>query len=150
MRTAVLRARNGLRVELPERAGARAQTFADPLDAAQTQGYGHRALEGDDLDAAFALPSAAPGQPVSSPAPPWNQAPASHTELSSHVLLAATSGTAQLIGYHDQMTGHPGLGDRRHGKLPTSSPPRPADPDRQRQAGALQNVTSALAAVTVP
>ena len=69
MRTAVLRARNGLRVELPERAGARAQTFADPLDAAQTQGYGHRALEGDDLDAAFALPSAAPGQPVSSPAP---------------------------------------------------------------------------------
>jgi hypothetical protein len=62
-------ASNGLRVELIERAGARAQTFADPLDAAQTQGYGHRALEADDLDAAFALPSAAPGQPVSSPAP---------------------------------------------------------------------------------
>src|SRR5260370_39725142 len=69
VRTVVLRAPSGLRVELIERAGSRAQTFADPLDAARTQGYGHWALEGDDLDAAFALLSAAPGQPVSSPAP---------------------------------------------------------------------------------
>jgi catechol 2,3-dioxygenase-like lactoylglutathione lyase family enzyme len=69
VRTVVLRAPNGLRVELIERAGSRAQTFADPLEAAQTQGYGHWALEVDDLDAAFALLSAAPGQPVSAPAP---------------------------------------------------------------------------------
>ena len=69
VRTVVLRAPGGLRVELIERAGCRPQTFADPLDAAQTQGYGHWALEVDDLDAAFALLSAAPGQPVSSPAP---------------------------------------------------------------------------------
>ena len=68
VRTVVLRAPNGLRLELIERAGCRPQTFADPLDAAQTQGYGHWALEVDDLDAAFALLSTPPGQPVSSPA----------------------------------------------------------------------------------
>jgi hypothetical protein len=89
-------------VEPFERAGSRAQTFADPLDAAQTQGHGHWALEVDDLDAAFALLLAAPGQPVSSPAPPWNRAPASRTELSSHVRLAAATGADQLIGYHDE------------------------------------------------
>jgi catechol 2,3-dioxygenase-like lactoylglutathione lyase family enzyme len=69
VRTVVLRAPNGLRLELIERAGCRPQTFADPLDAAQTQGYGHWAVEVDDLDAAFAALSAAPGQPVSSPGP---------------------------------------------------------------------------------
>jgi catechol 2,3-dioxygenase-like lactoylglutathione lyase family enzyme len=69
VRTVVLRAPNGLRVELIERAGSHPQTFADPLDAAQTQGYGHWALEVDDLDAVFALLSAAPGQPVSTPSP---------------------------------------------------------------------------------
>jgi catechol 2,3-dioxygenase-like lactoylglutathione lyase family enzyme len=69
VRTVVLRARNGLRVELIERAGSRPQAFKDPLDAAQTQGYGHWALEVNDLDAAFALLSTPPGQPVSSPAP---------------------------------------------------------------------------------
>src|SRR5260370_13910138 len=69
VRTVVLRAPSGLRVELIERAGSRAQTSADPLDAARTQGYGHWALEVDDLDAAFALLSAPPGQPVSSPGP---------------------------------------------------------------------------------
>src|SRR5438132_14422506 len=69
VRTVVLRARNGLRVELIERSGFRPQTFSDPLDAAQTQGYGHWALEVDDLDAAFAALSAAPGQAVSSPGP---------------------------------------------------------------------------------
>lgn len=61
MQTAVRHAPQRSAVELIERAGSRAQTFADPLDAAQTQGYGHWALEVDDLDAAFALPSAAPG-----------------------------------------------------------------------------------------
>jgi hypothetical protein len=33
---------SGLRVELIERAGSRAQTFADPAGEARTQGYGHR------------------------------------------------------------------------------------------------------------
>jgi catechol 2,3-dioxygenase-like lactoylglutathione lyase family enzyme len=69
VRTVVLRAGNGLQVELIERAGFRPQTFSDPLDAAQTQGYGHWAVEVEDLDAAFALLSAAPGQAVSPPAP---------------------------------------------------------------------------------
>jgi catechol 2,3-dioxygenase-like lactoylglutathione lyase family enzyme len=69
VRTVVLRAANGLRIELIERSGSRVQTFADPLDAAQTQGYGHWALEVDDLDTAFALLSAAPGQAVSPPGP---------------------------------------------------------------------------------
>jgi catechol 2,3-dioxygenase-like lactoylglutathione lyase family enzyme len=69
VRTVVLRGPNGLRVELIERADSRPQTFADPLDAAQTQSYGHWAIQVDDLDAAFALLSAAPGRPVSPPAP---------------------------------------------------------------------------------
>jgi hypothetical protein len=69
VRTVVLRAPTGLRVELIERAGSRAQTFADPAGGTQTQGYGHWALEVDELNEAFALLSAPPGQPVSSPAP---------------------------------------------------------------------------------
>lgn len=69
VRTVVLRAANGLRVELIERSGSRGQSFADPLDAAQTQGYGHWAVEVDDLDAAFALLSASPGEAVSPPGP---------------------------------------------------------------------------------
>jgi hypothetical protein len=41
---------SGLRVELIERAGSRAQAFADPAGEARTQGYGHRR----DLDAVAA------------------------------------------------------------------------------------------------
>jgi hypothetical protein len=123
VQTAVLHAPQRSAVELIERAGP-PQTFADPLDAAQTQGYGHWAREVDDLDAAFALTSAAPGPAgVVTGARRGTQAPASHTELSSHALLAAARGADQLIGYHDEMMEHPDLGDRRHGKLPMSSPP---------------------------
>jgi catechol 2,3-dioxygenase-like lactoylglutathione lyase family enzyme len=69
VRTVVLRAPNGLRVELIEREGSRAQTFSDPLEAALTQGFGHWALEVQDLDAVFGALSAAGAEPVSAPAP---------------------------------------------------------------------------------
>lgn len=67
VKTVVLRGRNGLRIELIERAGSRAQPFADPLEAALTQGYGHSAIEVDDLDQAFADLAAAGAQAVSPP-----------------------------------------------------------------------------------
>jgi catechol 2,3-dioxygenase-like lactoylglutathione lyase family enzyme len=54
VRTVVLRAPSGLRLELIERAGSTPQPFADPLEAAAHQGLGHWALEVDDLDRAFA------------------------------------------------------------------------------------------------
>jgi catechol 2,3-dioxygenase-like lactoylglutathione lyase family enzyme len=69
VRTVVLSAPNGLRVELIEHAGSQAQTFSDPLEAALTQGYGHWALEVEDLDQTFAALSAADAQSVSPPAP---------------------------------------------------------------------------------
>jgi catechol 2,3-dioxygenase-like lactoylglutathione lyase family enzyme len=54
VRTAVLQAAGGVRVELIERAGsARREVFGDPLDTVLGQGYGHWALEVDDLDGAF-------------------------------------------------------------------------------------------------
>jgi len=69
VRTVVLRAANGLRIELIEREGSTAQTFHDPLEAALTQGYSHWALEVEDLDQTFAALSAVGAQPVSLPAP---------------------------------------------------------------------------------
>jgi catechol 2,3-dioxygenase-like lactoylglutathione lyase family enzyme len=69
VRTVVLRAANGLRVELIEREGSTAHTFKDPLEAALTQGYGHWALEVEDLDQTFAALSALGAEPVSPPAP---------------------------------------------------------------------------------
>jgi catechol 2,3-dioxygenase-like lactoylglutathione lyase family enzyme len=69
VRTVVLRAPNGLRVELIEREGSSAQAFNDPLEAALTQGFGHWALEVEDLDRTFAELSAAGAQSVSPPAP---------------------------------------------------------------------------------
>jgi catechol 2,3-dioxygenase-like lactoylglutathione lyase family enzyme len=69
VRTVVLSAPNGLRVELIEREGSTAQRFSDPLEAALTQGFGHWALEVDDLDQTFADLSAAGAQSVSPPAP---------------------------------------------------------------------------------
>ncbi|MEV8345202.1 VOC family protein [Streptomyces niveus] len=55
VRTVVLEARTGTRVGLIERAGSRrSRDVTDPLDACRDQGYGHWALEVDDLDAAFA------------------------------------------------------------------------------------------------
>ena len=69
VRTVVLRAPNGLRIELIERAGSRAHSSENPLDAALTQGYGHWAIEVDDVEQAFAQLSAAGAQPVSPMAP---------------------------------------------------------------------------------
>lgn len=70
VRTVVLRASNGLRVELIERTGStRAQAFDDPLDASRTQGYGHLALEVNQLDQAFTQLTKAGAQPVWPPAP---------------------------------------------------------------------------------
>ena len=70
VRTVVLRAPNGLRVELIERSGsARPQAFADPLDASRLQGYGHWALEVSHLDQVFAQLIEAGAQPVWPPAP---------------------------------------------------------------------------------
>lgn len=69
VRTAVLRAPNGLRLELIEREGSRSQDFTDPLQASLTQGFGHWALEVDELDDAFAALTSAGADPVSPPAP---------------------------------------------------------------------------------
>jgi catechol 2,3-dioxygenase-like lactoylglutathione lyase family enzyme len=69
IRTVQLRAPNGLRIELIEREGSTPQTFHDPMAAALTQGYGHWALEVDDLDQAYAALSAAGAESVSPPAP---------------------------------------------------------------------------------
>ena len=53
-RTAVLQA-PGIRIELIERAGsARTGTYSDPLDMTRSQGYGHWAVDVDDLATAFA------------------------------------------------------------------------------------------------
>jgi catechol 2,3-dioxygenase-like lactoylglutathione lyase family enzyme len=68
VRTVVLRAPNGLRVELIEREGSTGQTFRDPLETALSQGYGHWALEVEDLDQTFSAVSTAGAQWVSPPA----------------------------------------------------------------------------------
>lgn len=54
IRTVILRADSGLKIELIERGGSTPQEFADPFDGAGTQGYFHWALNVDDLDASFA------------------------------------------------------------------------------------------------
>ncbi|HEV3283483.1 MAG TPA: VOC family protein [Solirubrobacteraceae bacterium] len=69
VRTVVLRAANGLRIELIEREGSTARTFHDPLEAALTRGYGHWALEVEDLDQTFATLSAVGAESVSPPGP---------------------------------------------------------------------------------
>lgn len=70
VRTVVLRASNGLRVELIERIGStRQEAFTDPLDASRLQGYGHWALEVTHLDQAFTTLIEAGAQPVWPPAP---------------------------------------------------------------------------------
>jgi catechol 2,3-dioxygenase-like lactoylglutathione lyase family enzyme len=54
VRTAVLQAAPGIRVELIERGGSeRAGEYSDPLDMTRSQGYAHWAVDVDDLDAAF-------------------------------------------------------------------------------------------------
>lgn len=69
VRTVVLQSGSGVRLELIERSGAsRTRTFADPLDAAATLGFGHWAVSVRDLDAAFAAITAAGGSGVWPPA----------------------------------------------------------------------------------
>lgn len=53
VRSTVLSTRDGLRVELIERAGARHRVSADPLVAAESSGLGHWALQVDDLDGTY-------------------------------------------------------------------------------------------------
>ncbi len=70
VRTVLLRTPRGLRIELIERAGlARADTFEDALDASRARGYGHWAIEVDDLDLACAGLTRAGAELVSPPAP---------------------------------------------------------------------------------
>lgn len=69
VRTAVLRTANGTRIELIERAGsARTRTYTDPMDVLRAQGYGHWALEVEDLDDEYARLTGAGAQPVWPPA----------------------------------------------------------------------------------
>lgn len=68
IRTVILRADNGLKLELIERGGSTPQEFADPYDGAGVQGYFHWALYVDDLTTAFASTIAAGATEVSAPA----------------------------------------------------------------------------------
>jgi catechol 2,3-dioxygenase-like lactoylglutathione lyase family enzyme len=69
VRTAVVQTIGGTRIELIERAGStRPETFADPMDILRAQGYGHWALEVDDLDATYTHLTGAGAQPVWPPA----------------------------------------------------------------------------------
>lgn len=69
VRTVVLRSGSGVRLELIERAGARRdRAYADPLDAANTLGFGHWAVSVRDLDVAFTTIVAAGGAAVWPPA----------------------------------------------------------------------------------
>jgi catechol 2,3-dioxygenase-like lactoylglutathione lyase family enzyme len=55
VRTAVLQAAPGVRIELIERGGSgRTGEYSDPLDMTRSQGYGHWAVDVEDLAAAFA------------------------------------------------------------------------------------------------
>lgn len=68
VRSAILRAANGLKIELIERADSVRQEFADAYDGAATQGYFHWAVYVEDLDNAFATMLAAGAREVSAPA----------------------------------------------------------------------------------
>jgi catechol 2,3-dioxygenase-like lactoylglutathione lyase family enzyme len=68
VRTVVLRAPSGLRIELIERAGSIPDPFSDPLEAALRQGYVHWALEIDELEQVVAELAALGAQIVWPPA----------------------------------------------------------------------------------
>jgi catechol 2,3-dioxygenase-like lactoylglutathione lyase family enzyme len=52
--TAVLQAASGIRIELIQRGGSeRLGEYSDPLDMTRSQGYGHWAVDVEDLDLAF-------------------------------------------------------------------------------------------------
>ncbi|ETK34747.1 VOC family protein [Microbispora sp. ATCC PTA-5024] len=69
IRMALLAGAGRTGIELTERAGSASRHFADPVEAAGTQGYFHWALTVDDLDAAVATAVACGARPVSAPAP---------------------------------------------------------------------------------
>jgi catechol 2,3-dioxygenase-like lactoylglutathione lyase family enzyme len=69
IRTVILQAASGLRLELIERADSSGQEFADAYDGASVQGLFHWALRVDDLDAAFSALVDAGARVVSAPAP---------------------------------------------------------------------------------
>jgi catechol 2,3-dioxygenase-like lactoylglutathione lyase family enzyme len=69
VRTAILRAPDGLKIELIERSGSEPQEFADAFDGAGVQGYFHWALHVEDLAQSFAAILAAGATAVSPPAP---------------------------------------------------------------------------------
>jgi len=68
VRTAILQADNGLRIELIERCGSSTQEFSDPMDGAGTQGFFHWALTVDDLEQSVGALVDAGGWVVSPPA----------------------------------------------------------------------------------
>jgi catechol 2,3-dioxygenase-like lactoylglutathione lyase family enzyme len=69
VRTVVLRSPDGVRVELIARQGsARHEVWGDPLDTLRGQGYGHWAVEVDDLERAYGHITATGGQAVWPPA----------------------------------------------------------------------------------
>ncbi|WP_328610707.1 VOC family protein [Amycolatopsis sp. NBC_00345] len=69
VRTVILRAPDGLKIELIERNGSESQEFADAFDGAGVQGYFHWALYVEDLAESFAAILAAGATAVSPPAP---------------------------------------------------------------------------------
>jgi catechol 2,3-dioxygenase-like lactoylglutathione lyase family enzyme len=68
VRSAILRAGNGLKIELIERGSSARQEFTDPYDGAGTQGYFHWAVYVDDLDTAYKNVLSAGAREVSAPA----------------------------------------------------------------------------------
>jgi len=68
VRSAILRAGNGLKIELIERGGSEPQEFDGPFDGAGTQGYFHWAVYVDDLESAYAAVLDAGAREVSAPA----------------------------------------------------------------------------------
>jgi catechol 2,3-dioxygenase-like lactoylglutathione lyase family enzyme len=68
VRSTVLQAGNGLKIELIERGGSAAQEFADAYDGASVQGYFHWAVYVDDLETAYRSVLDAGASDVSAPA----------------------------------------------------------------------------------
>jgi catechol 2,3-dioxygenase-like lactoylglutathione lyase family enzyme len=68
VRSAILRAADGLKIELIERGGSAPQEFADAYDGAGVQGYFHWAVYVDDLASAYGKVLSAGATDVSAPA----------------------------------------------------------------------------------
>jgi lactoylglutathione lyase/glyoxylase I family protein len=75
VRAAMLRAPDGTRLELLERAGSVGHQPADPLAAMLVRSYGHWAFAVDDIERAFAELVEAGARPVWSPRPAPPPAP---------------------------------------------------------------------------